>query len=599
MMRAPRLLYLSILPLAVLVVALVWYFQTTERNQMSFSQTAQADDLAITMEIDETTVGTRRFDVTIEDTAGQRVDARDVYLRFLVPEIEMGLIETYAQATRSGQFQARGPFFTTVGLWEIETTVFRDDRPAQTATFTVVVTAEGEESSPLNPYTASSTVLASGRITYQNHCISCHGATGQGDGPQAVSLPGKPADLTEHMVIGKHTDGQIFLWIQNGIPSSAMPAFGQDLSEEEIWQLVTYLRTLPPDETLAEAYPPPALPTPETAVPDAQPTSPTPTTVPIIDVDEPLPPVVFARQSNLWISDGQDAPARQLTQLPPGNAAWAPMFAPDGQAVAFIMSSPPSDTATSPLPTTALYLINTDGSNMRVLWQPKQALLGHIAWKPDGQSLFVSSDEWQTTEGKNESVRITQIVEVDLTTGQPREVVRDAKSPTLNQGSSLLAYLRILDGYKTALEVANPDGSQARTLVEAEQFEEIYAPRFLPTTSQILFAALGGPTTDSAGFPSTAQKPPISEMLLGLLEPPTTAAHGPPYNFWIINADGSGLRRLNSFEADEPIVAFAPDASQIAFIDGNGIYLMNNDGNNVRRIDPVGEHGGGIDWLPQ
>lgn len=597
MMRAQRILYLSILSLACLVIAMVWYFQSTERKQPSFSQTAQSGELSVTMEIDEATVGTRRFDVTVQDTTGQTVDVREVYLRFSIPEIEMGLIEAYAQPSRSGQFQARGPFFTTVGLWEVETTIFRDDMPAQTATFTVVVAAEGEASGPLNPFTASSAVIDSGRTTYQNHCVSCHGATGQGDGPQAISLPWQPANLTEHMVIGKHTDGQVFLWVQNGIPNSAMPAFGQDLSEEEIWQLVTYLRTLPQDELIAEAYPAPTLPTPE-ELPDTQSTAPTATAVPMVDTDEPLPPVVFARQSNLWISDGEGAPARQLTELPPGNAAWAPMFAPDGQAVAFIMSSPPSDTATSPLPTTALYLINTDGSHMRALWQPEQALLGHIAWKPDSQSLLVSSDEWQTTEGKNESVRITQIVEVDLATGQPREVVRDAKSPTLNQDTSLLAYIRILDGYKTALEVANIDGSNPRLLVAAAQFEEIYAPRFLPNSEQILFAGLGGPPIDSEGFPIASHSPSIPEMLLGILKTPTAAAHGPPYNFWRINADGSGLRRLNSFEADEPIAAFAPDASQIVFIDGNGIYLMNSDGSDVRRIDSVGEHGGGIDWSP-
>ncbi|NOK62580.1 MAG: hypothetical protein GFH27_549333n68 [Chloroflexi bacterium AL-W] len=596
-MRAQRILYLSILSLACLVIAMVWYFQSTERKQPSFSQTAQSGELSVTMEIDEATVGTRRFDVTVQDTTGQTVDVREVYLRFSIPEIEMGLIEAYAQPSRSGQFQARGPFFTTVGLWEVETTIFRDDMPAQTATFTVVVAAEGEASGPLNPFTASSAVIDSGRNTYQNHCVSCHGATGQGDGPQAISLPWQPANLTEHMVIGKHTDGQVFLWVQNGIPNSAMPAFGQDLSEEEIWQLVTYLRTLPQDELIAEAYPVPTLPTPE-ELPDTQSTAPTATAVPMVDTDEPLPPVVFARQSNLWISDGEGAPARQLTELPPGNAAWAPMFAPDGQAVAFIMSSPPSDTATSPLPTTALYLINTDGSHMRALWQPEQALLGHIAWKPDSQSLLVSSDEWQTTEGKNESVRITQIVEVDLATGQPREVVRDAKSPTLNQDTSLLAYIRILDGYKTALEVANIDGSNPRLLVAAAQFEEIYAPRFLPNSEQILFAGLDGPPIDSEGFPIASHSPSIPEMLLGILKTPTAAAHGPPYNFWRINADGSGLRRLNSFEADEPIAAFAPDASQIVFIDGNGIYLMNSDGSDVRRIDSVGEHGGGIDWSP-
>jgi mono/diheme cytochrome c family protein len=42
-----------------------------------------------------------------------------------------------------------------------------------------------------------------------------------------------------------HTDGQIFDWITNGFPgSSAMPAFGQKLSDSQRWDLVNFIRTL-------------------------------------------------------------------------------------------------------------------------------------------------------------------------------------------------------------------------------------------------------------------------------------------------------------------------------------------------------------------
>jgi tricorn protease-like protein len=66
---------------------------------------------------------------------------------------------------------------------------------------------------------------------------------------------------------------------------------------------------------------------------------------------------------------------------------------------------------------------------------------------------------------------------------------------------------------------------------------------------------------------------------------------------WAINTDGTGLRRLTNFYEDLPMVAFAPDGKQIAVMGYSGIYLMNPDGSNLRRIDQLGDHGG-LDWLP-
>jgi tricorn protease-like protein len=84
--------------------------------------------------------------------------------------------------------------------------------------------------------------------------------------------------------------------------------------------------------------------------------------------------------------------------------------------------------------------------------------------------------------------------------------------------------------------------------------------------------------------------------LLGLFAPATAEAHGLPWDLWTINVDGSGLRRLTQFYEDLPMATFSPDGKQIAVMGAAGIYLMDSDGGNLRRIDPVGDHGG-LDWV--
>lgn len=73
------------------------------------------------------------------------------------------------------------------------------------------------------------------------------GPSGEGDGPQAKSLDPPPADLRN--LSGARADrGYWFLRIQRGgkegpLPRerSAMPGWGEHLSDEQIWQLVSYL----------------------------------------------------------------------------------------------------------------------------------------------------------------------------------------------------------------------------------------------------------------------------------------------------------------------------------------------------------------------
>ncbi len=96
---------------------------------------------------------------------------------------------------------------------------------------------------PRNPYGPTPEVLAAGRTIYQSNCVPCHGVAGRGDGPAARSLRVPPANFTlPHYTT--HPEALLYDWVANGIPGRGMPAWGQQLSKQQIWQVLTYIGDL-------------------------------------------------------------------------------------------------------------------------------------------------------------------------------------------------------------------------------------------------------------------------------------------------------------------------------------------------------------------
>ena len=94
-----------------------------------------------------------------------------------------------------------------------------------------------------NPIAPTADSIQQGSLLYQQHCAVCHGPTGAGDGPQAAKLNPKPANLRVHLAPGLHSDAQVFRWITNGLASTAMPAFGDTLTEQQRWHVINFIRT--------------------------------------------------------------------------------------------------------------------------------------------------------------------------------------------------------------------------------------------------------------------------------------------------------------------------------------------------------------------
>lgn len=80
----------------------------------------------------------------------------------------------------------------------------------------------------------------SGREIYVNICIRCHGIDGKG--ALGIKLVPRPADLTSQAVQSR-LDGTLFRRIHEGKPNTAMGAWKHSLSDEEIWDILAYVRT--------------------------------------------------------------------------------------------------------------------------------------------------------------------------------------------------------------------------------------------------------------------------------------------------------------------------------------------------------------------
>ncbi|HEY9077957.1 MAG TPA: cytochrome c [Anaerolineaceae bacterium] len=97
-----------------------------------------------------------------------------------------------------------------------------------------------------NPLAGKADAAEAGKKIYTTNCTSCHGEKGLGDGPAGAALNPHPGNLQD--TAKNASDGYMYWLIaEGGAPagkSSSMPAWKAILKEEQIWQVVTYIKTL-------------------------------------------------------------------------------------------------------------------------------------------------------------------------------------------------------------------------------------------------------------------------------------------------------------------------------------------------------------------
>lgn len=103
-----------------------------------------------------------------------------------------------------------------------------------------------------NPYrnpdgTVDPTIIEEGRVLFQTNCRPCHGTPANGQGPMAYGFRLKPADFTTEDTIATVIEAYTFWRIKEGgigLPTegspwdSAMPAWQDELTDDEIWKII-------------------------------------------------------------------------------------------------------------------------------------------------------------------------------------------------------------------------------------------------------------------------------------------------------------------------------------------------------------------------
>ncbi|MGE3151544.1 MAG: cytochrome c [Nitrospiraceae bacterium] len=82
-----------------------------------------------------------------------------------------------------------------------------------------------------------------GRAIYLEHCLSCHGLSGNGDGAEAPYLSPRPASLISAATSAK-SDKELLQIIDQGKPHTSMRAWSGMLTNEEQRDVVAYIRSL-------------------------------------------------------------------------------------------------------------------------------------------------------------------------------------------------------------------------------------------------------------------------------------------------------------------------------------------------------------------
>ena len=93
----------------------------------------------------------------------------------------------------------------------------------------------------VNPLKGDAGSVAKGKDLYNQHCKSCHGTKGKGDGPKASQLDTESGDFTKP-AFQAQTDGTLFY--KTTVGRKDMPSYKTKIPDaDDIWSVINYMRT--------------------------------------------------------------------------------------------------------------------------------------------------------------------------------------------------------------------------------------------------------------------------------------------------------------------------------------------------------------------
>ena len=262
-----------------------------------------------------------------------------------------------------------------------------------------------------------------------------------------------------------------------------------------------------------------------------------------------------------------------------------PAWSPDGKRIAFEAANPPSGVEaayplsmdpTAPAYSLDLYLVNADGSRLKhITTDPKTHDFNKVmddrmpSWSPDGTRVAFARlrMEWMRgSRGKDESGIYT--IGVDGTGLRQLTDNRGDEYPAFSPDGKKIAFDRLTKATR-GIYTVNTEGGGLKRLSDSPKGLWDTAPSWSADGTKIVF--------DRVDFGST-------------------------YDVFLMNSEGTHLRKLTGKTGDAFSPDFSPDGKRIVYVgrkrgSGANLYAMNADGTNIRKLAQT--HGGyEPDWQP-
>ena len=260
--------------------------------------------------------------------------------------------------------------------------------------------------------------------------------------------------------------------------------------------------------------------------------------------------------SDLFVIQADGTGLRRLTGR---GSVSAHTWSPDGSRIAYTNRG-------------SLWLIHPDGTGRVRLVSRSKLNVNSMVWSPDGTALAVQAQDPSQKPPWCCRPRMSEIYVV----------------PTDGSGARRLVTAREGDPTRVAGESRDPSWSPQGDEIAYTAHGEVRAVRADGTgTPRVITGALGPPTWSPDG------------RRLAM-----TGGHpGGRYDsIYVVNADGSDLRRVTKHAYNEFGFAWSPDGRKILYFRENrgGIFLIGADGRNDRKVtsDAPARIWGALTWAP-
>ena len=247
-----------------------------------------------------------------------------------------------------------------------------------------------------------------------------------------------------------------------------------------------------------------------------------------------------------------------LVRFDDGSFLLDPVVSPDGKRIAFVRQPPATAAPTGGVDFGSdVYVANRDGSNLKEV--ARHSVTGEFlrtpVLLPDGSMLFA-------VRGRSAGAQDFHVDSLDLQTGERRRLLDNALDPLeLSPDAKSIAFVYVdrVSGTEQ-LTISGLDLEDGKPLAGTPNgLGLIQSTVWSADGSQLAFAAvdLTTPTPDGS-VPSNTQQ----------------LAHPFAQDIWLVNRDGTGLRRLAELQENQPSLGWSKDGAHIYALGATGFWRI-------------------------